>query len=140
VPERLIRVAERLQQNLYICAPTLSQIAATAAFDARDELDEIKAGYARNRARLLSILGEAGLGEMAPADGAFYIYADVSHLTGDSRDFAARALREAGVAITPGIDFDPAGGEGYVRLCYAGAYANMEKGATRLAEWIAAQR
>ncbi len=140
VPERLIRAAERLQQNLYICAPTLSQIAATAAFDATDELDRIKAGYARNRQHLLSVLGDAGFGEMAPADGAFYIYADVSHLTNDSRDFAARALSEAGVAITPGIDFDPDGGRRYVRLSYAGGFAQMQKGAARLGEWIALLR
>ncbi len=136
VPERLVRAAERLQQNLYICAPTLSQIAATAAFDATDELDEINAGYARNRAHLLSVLSESGMGELAPADGAFYIYADVSHLTNDSRAFAERALSEAGVAITPGIDFDPDGGHGYVRLCYAGNFADMQKGAARLADWI----
>lgn len=138
VPERLLRAAERLQQNLYICAPALSQIAATAAFDATTELDEIKAGYARNRAHLLSALSEAGLGEMAPADGAFYIYADVSHVTDDSRDFAARALSEAGVAITPGIDFDPVNGHRYVRLCYAGSFAEMKKGASRLGEWLSA--
>lgn len=140
VPERLLRAAERLQQNLYICAPALSQIAATAAFDATAELDEIKAGYARNRAHLLSALSEAGLGEMAPADGAFYIYADVSHLTDDSRDFAARALSDAGVSITPGIDFDPVEGHRYVRLCYAGGFAEMKKGASRLAEWLSARR
>jgi len=140
VPERLIRAAERLQQNLYICAPTISQIAATAAFDATDELDDIKAGYARNRAHLLRALAGAGLGEMAPADGAFYIYADVSHLTDDSREFAARALAEAGVAITPGIDFDPVNGDRYVRICYAGAHARMNDGAARIAEWIAGQR
>jgi len=140
VPERLIRAAERLQQNLYICAPTISQIAATAAFDAAAELDEIKAGYARSRARLLPALAEAGFGEMAPADGAFYVYADVSHLTNDSRDFAARALAEAGVAITPGIDFDAVNGHRHVRLCYAGAHARMNEGAARLAEWIARQR
>ncbi len=140
VPERLIRAAERLQQNLYICAPTLSQIAAIAAFDATGELDRIKAGYARNRRYLLSALGSAGFGEMAPADGAFYIYTDVSHLTNDSRDFAARALSEAGVAITPGVDFDPDGGHRYVRLCYAGNYADMEKAAAKLGEWIGSIR
>jgi len=139
VPERLIRAAERLQQNLYICAPTISQIAAAAAFDATDELDEIKAGYARSRAHVLRALGEAGFGEMAPADGAFYIYADVSHLTNDSRDFSVRALAEAGVAVTPGIDFDPEGGRRYVRLCYAGPHARMMDGASRLARWIAGQ-
>lgn len=140
VPERLVRAAERLQQNLYICAPTLSQIAAIAAFDASDELDAIKAGYARNRAHLLRVLRESGLGEMAPADGAFYIYADVSHLTDDSREFAARALREARVAITPGIDFDPDNGHRYVRFCYAGSFAEMDKGAKRLTEWIGGLR
>jgi len=140
VPERLIRPAKRLQQNLYICAPTLSQIAATAAFDATAELDEIKAAYARNRQHLLATLGDAGFGEIAPADGAFYIYADVSHLTNDSHDFAARALSEAGVAITPGIDFDPESGHRYVRLCYAGSFADMEKGAAKLSAWMASLR
>jgi len=140
VPERLLRAAERLQQNFYICAPTLSQIAATAAFDATDELDRIKAGYARNRQHLLSVLGEAGFGELAPADGAFYVYADVSHLTEDSRVFAARALSEAGVAITPGVDFDPQDGHRYVRLSYAGGFAEIEKGAVKLGAWIASLR
>lgn len=140
VPKRLLRAAERLQQNFYICAPTLSQIAATAAFDATDELDRIKAGYARNRQHLLSVLGEAGFGELAPADGAFYIYADVSHLTEDSRVFAARALSEAGVAITPGVDFDPQDGHRYVRLSYAGGFAQIEEGAARLGAWIASVR
>jgi len=136
VPERLIRIAERLQQNLYICAPTLSQIAAKAAFDATGELDEIKAGYARNRSYLLGALNEMGLGAIAPADGAFYIYADVSHLTNDSKYFAACALSEAGVAITPGIDFDPLNGHCYIRLCYAGSLAQMQEGARRLQRWL----
>ncbi len=138
VPERLIPAATRLQQNLYICAPSISQVAAAAAFDGPAELEEIKAGYARNRAYMLRALGDAGLGETAPADGAFYVYSDVSHLTNDSRDFAARALSEAGVAITPGIDFDPMNGHRYVRLCYAGSERDIARGMARLAEWISA--
>ncbi len=138
VPERLIPAATRLQQNLYICAPSISQVAAASAFDATAELNEIKAGYARNRAYMLRALGDAGLGETAPSDGAFYVYSDVSHLTNDSREFAARALAEAGIAITPGIDFDPVNGHRYVRLCYAGSDRDIARGMARLAEWIAA--
>jgi aspartate/methionine/tyrosine aminotransferase len=138
VPERLIPAATRLQQNLYICAPSISQVAAASAFDATAELNEIKAGYARNRAYMLRALGDAGLGETAPSDGAFYVYSDVSHLTNDSREFAARALAEAGIAITPGIDFDPVNGHRYVRLCYAGSDRDIARGMSRLAEWIAA--
>ena len=107
LPEELTRTVERLQQSFAISAPFLSQVAAEAAFDARDELEAVKAGYARNRALLLDALPSLGLGEFPPPDGAFYVYADVGRFTNDSLDFAARMLKEAGVAATPGVDFDP---------------------------------
>lgn len=111
---------ERLAQNLYISPPAVSQVAALGAFDGIDELEAIKAGYAANRALLLNELPAAGLPSLLPADGAFYLYADVSDVASDSADFAKRMLREIGVAITPGIDFDPMCGNRFVRLSYAG--------------------
>jgi aspartate/methionine/tyrosine aminotransferase len=136
VPDHLVRTAERLQQNLFICAPTLSQIAAMAAFEARDELERIKAGYHENRAFLLDALARLGLGTMAPADGAFYIYVDISAYTSDSEDFCSRLLRDTGVAITPGIDFDPVDGRSHVRLCYAGGLGEIREAASRLRAWL----
>lgn len=136
VPEYLIRPIEQLQQNLYIAAPTLSQLAAITAFDAHAELEEIKARYERNRAYLLQALPAAGLSRLAPADGAFYVYADVSRFTDDSRTFAARMLAETGIAVTPGVDFDPHMGTRYIRFCYAGAYEEMVEAMDRLAAWL----
>src|SRR5690606_21279454 len=103
--------------------------------DATEELEENLAVYRRNRALLLEGLPQAGFGRIAPPDGAFYIYADVSDLTGDSRDLARRLLTEAGVAATPGLDFDPARGHATLRFSYAGSTADMEEGLTRLAAW-----
>ncbi len=136
VPADLVRVAERLQQNLFICAPSLSQIASMAAFDARCELERIKAGYRENRAFLLDALARLGLGTMAPPDGAFYIYADIGAFTSDSGDFCARLLRDTGVAITPGIDFDPEDGGRFVRMCYAGSLDEMREAVNRLRGWL----
>lgn len=107
VPEALVRPIERLTQNLYISPPASSQEAAISAFDGIEELEAIKQGYARNRAMLLEELPRAGLGSILPADGAFYLYAEVTRFTGDSEAFAKSMLREIGVVITPGIDFDP---------------------------------
>lgn len=135
VPEALVRVVERLAQNLYIAPPAIAQVAALAAFDARDELEANKAVYAANRTLLLDELPRAGFTDIVPADGAFYLYADVSRLTDDSRAFCARMLREAGVATTPGIDFDPARGHRFVRFSYAGSTADMEEAARRLRDW-----
>ena len=106
VPEVLARVFERLAQNLYIAPPTISQVGALAAFDAVEELEAYKAVYAQNRAMLLEELPRAGFDKLAPADGAFYLYADVGTLTDDSESFVQRILKETGVAVTPGIDFD----------------------------------
>lgn len=135
VPERLVRVVERLAQNLYIAPPAISQATALAAFEADDELQANKAVYASNRALLLEELPRAGFTSIVPADGAFYLYADVSHLTDDSRAFCVRMLREAGVAATPGIDFDTARGHRFVRFSYAGSTPDMAEAARRLAAW-----
>jgi aspartate/methionine/tyrosine aminotransferase len=135
VPERLTRVFERLAQNLYIAPPTVSQLGAIAAFDATEELEAYKAAYARNREMLLNELPEAGFGSLAPADGAFYLYANAGHLTDDSEGFVRRMLSETGVAATPGIDFDEAEGRHFVRFSYAGTFGDMREAARRLKEW-----
>jgi aspartate/methionine/tyrosine aminotransferase len=136
VPEALARPVERLQQNLAISVPTLSQIAATAAFEGRDEMDGVKHGYEENRRILVEGLPKAGLAEFLPVDGAFYLYADVSHFTDDSFDFAKRMLQEAGVAATPGIDFDPERGKRFIRLSYARSAADMREAVERIGAWL----
>jgi aspartate/methionine/tyrosine aminotransferase len=135
VPPELVRPMERLAQNLYISPAAISQLAALAAFDATEELEANKAVYAANRALLVEELPKAGFSRLAPADGAFYLYADISQFTDDSRDFARRMLDEAGVAATPGIDFDPARGHRFLRFSYAGTTAAMAEAARRLRGW-----
>ncbi len=135
VPEDLLRSVESLAQNLFISPPTLSQRAALATFDCYDELDANVARYARNRELLLEALPKAGFDRLAPADGAFYIYADVSAMTNDSEDFCRRMLRELGVAVTPGIDFDPGRGNAFVRFSFAGSTEDMAEAARRLQDW-----
>lgn len=136
VPERLVRGMERLAQNLYISPPYLSQVAALAAFDAGEELEAVKAGYARNRAMLLDALPRLGIGEMHPVDGAFYIYADIARFTNDSIAFCRRMLDEAGVAATPGVDFDPLEGSHHMRLSFAGSEGDCREAVERLAGWF----
>jgi aspartate/methionine/tyrosine aminotransferase len=136
VPPALVRAVERLQQNLAISVPTLSQIAAEAAFEGRDELEDIKHGYEDNRRILLDGLPKAGLESFLPVDGAFYLYADVSRFSSDSLAFASRMLEEAGVAVTPGVDFDPIHGRNFIRLCYAGSRADMAEGVARIGTWL----
>ena len=136
LPEALVRPIERLTQNLYISPPAISQEAALGAFEGIDELEEIKERYARNRAMLLEELPRGGLSTLLPADGAFYLYADVSRFTADSEAFAKAMLRETGVAVTPGIDFDPVRGNTYLRLCYAGEEERMREAARRIATWL----
>jgi aspartate/methionine/tyrosine aminotransferase len=136
LPEELVRPFERLSQSLYISVPELSQRAAVAAFDATEELETIKAGYARNRAALLSRLPPIGFDEMLPVDGAFYVYASVARFTNDALDFASRMLNEAGVAATPGPDFDHARGHRYMRFSFAGTEADIAEGIERLAHWL----
>ena len=136
VPPSLLRAIERLQQNLAISVPTLSQIAAEAAFDGRAELERIKHGYEENRRILLEGLPRAGLTSFLPVDGAFYLYADISRFSTDSFDFATRMLEEAGVAATPGVDFDPLHGRKFLRLCYAGAREEMREAVERIGNWL----
>jgi aspartate/methionine/tyrosine aminotransferase len=136
LPEDLLRPVECLSQNLFISPPTLSQHAAIAAFACRDELDANVARYARNRAVLLEELPKAGLNDLAPADGAFYVYANVARFTNDSEAFCKRMLAETGVAATPGIDFDPARGHTSLRFSFAGATADMVEAARRIKGWL----
>lgn len=137
VPDRLVRPIERLQQNLAISVPTLSQIAAEAAFEGRTEMDAVKHGYQENRQILIEGLPKAGLDRFLPADGAFYLYADVSRFCDDSFVFASRMLEEAHVAATPGIDFDPIHGRAFVRFSYARSTDDMRTAVTRLGRWLA---
>jgi len=135
VPDDLLRAVECLAQNMFISPPTLSQHAAVAVFDCKAELNANVARYARNREVLLAELPGAGFDRLAPADGAFYLYADVSRYTNDSQAFCKRILAETGVACTPGIDFDPSGGHRWLRFSFAGATADMVEAARRLAAW-----
>jgi aspartate/methionine/tyrosine aminotransferase len=136
VPDRLVRPIERLAQNLYISPPYLSQVAALAAFDAAEELEAVKAGYARNRAYLLEELPKIGITEMHPVDGAFYIYADIARFTNNSIGFSRRMLEEAGVAATPGLDFDPIEGSHYLRFSFAGSENDCRETVARLKGWL----
>jgi aspartate/methionine/tyrosine aminotransferase len=135
-PADFVRPMERLQQNLAISVPTLSQIAAEAAFDGREEMEAIKHGYEENRQILLRGLPAAGFEHILPVDGAFYLYADVARFGRDSLDFAKRMLEEAGVAATPGVDFDPVHGKDFVRFCYAGSGEEMHEAVERIGSWL----
>ncbi|MBH1973622.1 MAG: aminotransferase class I/II-fold pyridoxal phosphate-dependent enzyme [Rhodobacteraceae bacterium] len=132
VPEDHIRTVERLAQNMFICAPHASQIAALAALECIDELEANRAVYAENRRLMLEGLPAAGFARIAPPDGAFYVYADVSDLTGDSLGFAREILHKAGVAVTPGLDFDPRRGAQTLRFSYARSTADIVEGLARL--------
>src|SRR4249919_1068024 len=136
VPENLVRTIERLQGNLAISVPTLAQVAAEAAFDGREEMEAVKHGYGENRRILTEGLPKAGLDKFLPADGAFYLYADISRFSDDSLDFAKRMLNEAGVAATPGIDFDPVNGRHFLRFCYAGSSAEIHEAVDRIGRWL----
>ena len=136
VPEALKRPVECLAQNLFISAPTLSQFAGAVALECGAELDAYVASYARNRSLLLAELPKAGFDRLAPADGAFYLYADIGHLTNDSEAFCRRMLAETGVATTPGVDFDPARGHRFLRFSFAGPEAAMAEAAERLKTWV----
>jgi aspartate/methionine/tyrosine aminotransferase len=140
VPETLVRTVERLQQNLAISVPTLSQVAAEAAFDGRAEMEAVKRGYEENRRILVKGLPRAGLDKFLPVDGAFYLYADISRFCDDSLDFAKRMLNEAGVAATPGLDFDPVDGKHFLRFCYAGSAEEMHEAVERIGTWLTQSR
>lgn len=134
-PEALLRPIECLTQNLFISPPTLSQHAGIAAFDCRDELTGNVTRYTRNREILLDRLPKAGFDQLAPADGAFYIYADIAHMSNDSPEFCRRMLAEAHVAATPGVDFDPFSGHKFVRFSFAGTEEDMRAACERLIDW-----
>ncbi|MGB8274128.1 MAG: aminotransferase class I/II-fold pyridoxal phosphate-dependent enzyme [Alphaproteobacteria bacterium] len=135
VPSDLVQSVERLSQNLFISPPTLSQHAARAVFDCSAELGANVARYRVNRDHLLEHLPRAGFDRLTPAEGAFYLYADVRHLTNDSEDLCLRMLDETGVAATPGLDFDPARGNGFIRFSFAGATPDIVEAARRLQAW-----
>lgn len=139
VPKDHARRIERLSQNLFICASHASQLAALAAMDCQDELKNHEAVYEANRKVLIEGLPRAGFANFAPPDGAFYIYADVSTLTNDSRKLAAEILQDAGVAVTPGLDFDPVRGHKTLRFSYAGTTKDMVEGIARLTRWFSAR-
>jgi aspartate/methionine/tyrosine aminotransferase len=136
VPEPLVRPIERLHSNLAISVPTLSQIAAEAAFNGRAEMEIVKRGYEENRRILIEGLPKAGLDQFLPVDGAFYLYADVSRFSTDSFEFAKRMLAETHVAATPGVDFDPHRGKDFIRFCYAGSATEMHEAVERIARWL----
>jgi aspartate/methionine/tyrosine aminotransferase len=134
-PYELAEPIERLAQSLTVAPPTLSQLAAMAAFDCIPELEANVERYRRNRSLLLDGLPAAGIERLAPADGAFYIWADVSSLTDDSQKLCRQWLDELGIAATPGLDFDRPRGHRYVRFSYAGATADLAEAMRRLAGW-----
>ncbi|MEP5632142.1 MAG: aminotransferase class I/II-fold pyridoxal phosphate-dependent enzyme [Tateyamaria sp.] len=137
VPEDHVRIVERIAQNMFICPPHASQVAALAAMDAHEELQGNMDVYRANRALMLDGLPKAGFTRIAPPDGAFYVYADVSDLTADSRAFAAEILEKAGVAVTPGLDFDPVRGHQTLRFSYARSTADIAEGLRRLTDFMA---
>ena len=139
VPETLVRPVERLAQNMFICPPHASQVAALAALDCIDELEANRGVYAENRRLMLEELPKAGFDRIAPPDGAFYIYADVSAFTEDSLAFAREILEEAGVAVTPGLDFDPVRGSRTLRFSYARSTEDIREGLRRLAAFMDAR-
>ncbi len=139
VPEAHVRSVERLAQNMFICPPHASQVAALGALGAVQELEANRAVYAENRRLMLAGLPKAGFTRIAPPDGAFYIYADVSDLTDDSLSFAAEILEKAGVAVTPGLDFDPARGARTLRFSYARSTEDITEGLRRLTTFMAAR-
>ncbi len=136
VPEDHVRIIERLAQNMFICAPHAAQSLALAAMGCAPELDANVAVYATNRDLLLDGLAKAGFATLAPPDGAFYIYADVSAYTDNSLAFAAEVLAEAGVAVTPGLDFDPVEGHRWLRFSYARSTADIAEGVDRLVRFM----
>ena len=136
VPDKHVRTVERLAQNMFICASHASQVAALAAMDDVAFCEENRARYAKNREVLCEGLKAAGLGNFAAPDGAFYVYVDISHLQIGSFELSERLLHDAGVAVTPGLDFDPERGKDFLRFSYAGSTADMHEGVNRLAKFL----
>jgi aspartate/methionine/tyrosine aminotransferase len=135
LPDDLLRPVECLAQNLFISAPHIAQVAAEAAFECGEELQANVARYRRSRDLLLGALPGAGFPRISPAEGAFYLYADISDRSNDSEDFCRRMLSEAGIAAAPGVDFDRERGHTFVRFSYCGPEADMAAAAARLARW-----
>lgn len=140
VPEDHVRTVERLAQNLFICPSHASQRLALHAMDCTEELEANRAVYAENRRLLIERLPEAGFGTVAPPDGAFYVYVDISAHTDDALGFAAEILDEAGVAVTPGLDFDPERGRHWLRLSYARSTDDIAEGIERLTRFMSRRR
>jgi aspartate/methionine/tyrosine aminotransferase len=139
VPEDHVRVVERIAQNMFICAPHASQVAALAAMACEDELQANMDVYRANRTLMIDGLRAAGFTKFAPPDGAFYVYADVSDITDDSRELARDILDKAGVAVTPGLDFDPVRGHQTLRFSYARNTEDITTGIERLKTYMAAR-
>jgi aspartate/methionine/tyrosine aminotransferase len=141
VPTELRRAVDRLTGNFTICPPVLSQVAAVSAFtpEATAEAEANLQHYSLNRSLLLTGLSGVGIDRLAPTDGAFYVYADVSDFTTDSMTFCSKLLTDTGVAIAPGIDFDPALGSSYVRLSFAGPTVDIEEALRRIGAWLPRQ-
>jgi aspartate/methionine/tyrosine aminotransferase len=139
VPRDLIRQARALSGNLFLTPPSLAQHAGLAAFDCREELEGHVRTYERNRELLLGALPELGLQRIAPPDGAFYIYADIGHLTDDSIGFCSRLLEETGVATAPGVDFDPVDGHRFIRFSFAVSTDRIERAIELMVPWFRAQ-
>jgi aspartate/methionine/tyrosine aminotransferase len=135
LPPDLTRSVECLAQNMFISAPYIAQVAAEAAFDCHEELQANIARYRRSRDHLLAALPAAGFSRLSPAEGAFYLFADISDRSNDSTAFCARMLNEAGVAVSPGVDFDRTRGNRFVRFSYCGPEADMQEAAERLKHW-----
>ncbi|GAA0540843.1 aspartate/methionine/tyrosine aminotransferase [Rhizomicrobium palustre] len=139
VPEGEMERVRAFSANMFLTAPSLSQHAGVAALDSEDELEGHVAVYRRNRELLLEALPKLGLTKFAPPDGAFYIYADVRHLTDDSMAFCKELLIATGIAAAPGIDFDPIDGRYFIRLSFAVSTAEVEEAITRLKTWFASR-
>ncbi|WP_420863186.1 pyridoxal phosphate-dependent aminotransferase [Algirhabdus cladophorae] len=137
VPPDHVRIVERLAQNMFICAPHAAQVTALAAMECEDELQSNMAVYKANRQLMLDGLPKAGFDKIAPPDGAFYIYADVSQYTDNSLEFCAQILQEAGVAVTPGLDFDTRRGHQTIRFSYARSTEDIREGLARLTRFMA---
>ena len=140
VPKEHVRIVERIQQNMFICASHASQILALGAFEGRNELENNLLTYKENRKKLLTSLPELGLNKMAAPDGAFYLYIDISEFSSDSYDFAKKMLDIGGVAITPGIDFDPINGKSKIRISYARSTSEILNGIKRIKKFMDEKR
>ena len=140
VPPELIDAARARMGNLFLTPPVLAQHAGLVAFDCRDELESHLANYTRNRELLLAALPRLGLQQIAPPDGAFYIWAEIGHMTNDSLSFCRQLLEDTGVATAPGVDFDPVDGGRYIRFSFAVSPAEIEAAIERMVPWFAERR